>query len=171
MTASQEEGRATSFKRSYEKFCGLVLFLATTICALEIVVRVGFHTTYDFVLDFSVWLTVWAMLLVTGPLLLEPQGHVSIEFILEKLRGRSRIMLEAFNLLCTLAYGAAVTVGGLLLIRSLYLKKLVFPRYFPIPMWIVELCVPIGMGIFTVIAVVQFFRTLSRRGGLAARGQ
>ena len=159
---SAETKRSESIKRSYEVFCGLLLFVATGISMLEIVVRVGFHTTYDFVIDFSVWLTVWSMLLLAGPLLLE-QGHVSIDFMLEKLHGKPRLVVSAFNGLCTLAYGAAITVGGLFFTRSLYAKNLVFPRYFAIPMWIVELCVPIGMGIFTVIAIVQFFKAFGRR--------
>ena len=128
----------------------------------EIVARVFFHTTYDFVIDFSVWLAVWAVLLLGGPLLAEG-GHVSVEFVREKLRGKSRLFLEAFNSLCTLTYGAVIALGGVLLVRSLYVKKAVCPRYFAIPMWVVELCVPIAMLIFTLYAVVEFYKVLRRK--------
>ena len=101
------------------------------------------------------------MLLISGPLLAE-EGHVSIEFILSKLKGRSRVLLELFNVTATLVYGAAVTWGGVLLVYSLHDREAVFPRYFPIPKWLVELCVPLGMALFTLFAIMKFFQTLKR---------
>ena len=145
----------------FEIFCGLLLCLAVAVSLGEIVGRVFFSTTYDFIIDLSVWLTVWAMLLISGPLLVE-NGHVSIDFILNKLKGRSRVLLELFNVAATLVYGTAITWGGTLLVRQLYLREAVFPRYFPIPKWLVELCVPVGMALFTIFALIKFVHTLKR---------
>lgn len=156
----KEEGRGGP-RKSFEIFCGLLLCLAVAVSLGEIVGRVFFSTTYDFVIDLSVWLTVWAMLLIGGPLLLE-NGHVSIDFVLGKLSGRSRVVLELVNTGATLVYGAAITWGGILLVKQLYLRQAVFPRYFPIPKWIVELCVPVGMALFTLFALLQFIHTLKR---------
>jgi TRAP-type C4-dicarboxylate transport system permease small subunit len=39
----------------------------------------------------------------------------------------------------------------------------VFPRQIPIPMWLVELCVPIGMGIFTIYAAIELIKAVRTR--------
>ena len=153
--------KSKSFWRHYEAFCGVLLLLAVAISLGEIVGRVVFSTTYDFIIDLSVWITIWAMLLMGGPLLAE-RGHVSIDFFHSKLRGKSRTGLELFNALATLIYGIAVTVGGVLIVKQLYLRAATFPRYFAIPKWIVELCIPIGMGIFTFFAIIEVWRILRR---------
>lgn len=158
----EEKGRSESLKKSYEGFCGILLFLAVFFSMGEIIARVIFHTSYDFIIDLSVWLTVWALLLIAGPLLAEG-GHVSIDFLRNKLRGRPRLAIELFNVLFTLSYGAVITLGSILFIRRLYSQHAVFPRYFAIPMWIVELCVPIGMSIFTVYAAFELYKTVRRK--------
>jgi len=147
--------------RMLEIFCGLLLFIAVGISLGEIVGRVIFHTTYDFIIDLPVWITIWAMLLIGGPLIAE-NGHVSIDFMVNSLQGRARLFLELFNITVTIIYGFAVTMGGLALIRMLYLREAVFPKYFPIPKWIVELCVPVGMGIFTIVATIEFFKIIKK---------
>ena len=150
------------FWRRYEAFCGILLLLAVAISLGEIVGRVVFSTTYDFIIDLSVWITIWAMLLMGGPLLAE-NGHVSIDFFRSRLQGKSRMSLEIFNALTTLIYGVTVTIGGILIVKQLYLRSAVFPRYFAIPKWIVELCIPLGMGIFTLFGIVEFIRILRQK--------
>jgi TRAP-type C4-dicarboxylate transport system permease small subunit len=162
ITMKEEKGRSESLKKFHEGFCGILLFLAVFFSMGEIIARVIFHTSYDFIIDLSVWLTVWALLLIVGPLLPEG-GHVSIDFLREKLRGRPRLAIELFNVLATLSYGAVITLGSILFIGRLYSQHAVFPRYFAIPMWIVELCVPIGMFIFTAYAVFELYKTVRRK--------
>lgn len=162
MSSETDAGRRPAEKlRLFEICCGLLLYLAVLIGLGEIVARVFFHTTYDFVIDLSVWITVWSMLLIGGPLLAE-NGHVSIDFLRAKLRGKPRLALEVFNASATLLYGGAVTIGGALLVRQLYLRDAVFPRYFPIPKWLVELCVPLGMVLFTIYAAIELIRIVRR---------
>lgn len=149
-------------RKIYEGFCGVLLFIAVFTSAFEIIARVFFHASYDFIIDFSVWFTVWALLLIAGPLLAEG-GHVSIDFFKERLSGRPRLLVELFNAICTLAYGASITVGGIIFVQKLYERHAVFPRYFEIPMWIVETCVPISMFIFTVYAIIGFCQALRKK--------
>lgn len=156
-------GPSRGYKR-LEKFCGMLLILAVCISLGEIIGRVFFHTTYDFIIDLPVWITVWAMLLVSGPLIAE-NGHVSIDFVVNRLKGRAKLFVELFNISVTIFYGMTVTLGGAALIRMLYARQAVFPKYFPIPKWIVELCVPLGMGIFTLIGIVEFYNIIKRYHG------
>jgi len=156
-----KEGPEQKPYRILEKFCGLLLFIAVGISLGEIVGRVVFHTTYDFIIDLPVWITVWAMLLIGGPLIAE-NGHVSIDFMVIKFRGRARLLVELFNITATAVYGFAITIGGFELVRMLYLREAVFPKFIPIPKWIVELCIPLGMGIFTIISIIEFFKIIKK---------
>jgi TRAP-type C4-dicarboxylate transport system permease small subunit len=150
-------------KTAVEVFCGGLLFLAVSLNMAEIVVRVLFRQSLDLLFDLPVWITVWAVLLITGFLL--PEGaHVSIDFVKEKLKGRPRQALEVILALTTLAYGAFLTGSGLLFLTYLYQKKSVYPRSIPVPTWIVQLCVPIGMAIFTIFAIIALARAWRKRG-------
>jgi TRAP-type C4-dicarboxylate transport system permease small subunit len=149
-------------KTIYEGFCGLLLFLAVTISMSEIVARVVFKTSIDLLFDFSVWITVWAFLLIAGPLLPEG-GHIYIDFIRIKFSGRFRKMLEICLALITLAYGVLITWGAIQFLQQLYVRKSIFPRSIAIPKWLVELCVPIGMFIFTVYAVIGLVKVIRKK--------
>jgi TRAP-type C4-dicarboxylate transport system permease small subunit len=162
MPTNPEAKFSTRIKRIFEAFCGLLLFLAVTISMAEIVSRVVFKTSIDLLFDFSVWITVWAFLLIAGPLLPEG-GHISIDFIRIKFSGRFRRLLEICLALITLAYGALITWGGIQFLHQLYIRKSIFPRFVPIPKWIVQLCVPIGMLIFTIYAVICLVRAIREK--------
>jgi TRAP-type C4-dicarboxylate transport system permease small subunit len=158
---AHEQEYKNSALRKYEMFCGLLVFFAVVVSMSEIVMRVFFLTSYDFIIQASVWLTVWGLLLIGGPVLAE-EGHVSIDFIRNKLKGKPRWILDLFNTGTTLIYSVAVTFGGIMLIIELMKRSQVFPLYFPIPMWVILSIVPISMLIFTYFAIIRFYRTIWR---------
>jgi len=158
---AEEHGSPKSKLDKFEVFCGLLVFIAVLISMSEIVLRVGFNTSYDFIIQASIWLTVWGLLLIAGPILAEG-GHVSIDFIRDRLTGRPQWLLDLFNTGSTLLYALVVTFGGILLVVELVERGSVFPMYYPIPMWIIQIIVPISMAIFSYFAVVRFYRTLTR---------
>jgi len=162
MDTNEEVKASTKIRKTFEKFCGLLLFLAVTISMAEIVARVFFKVSFDLFFDFPVWVTVWALLLITG-LLLPEGGHLSINFFKNKFSGKLRWMIEVSLGLITLAWGALITWGAIQFLQQLYARKSVFPRYFAIPMWVVELCVPIGMFIFTVYAVIGLVKAIREK--------
>ena len=152
----------TRVKRGWEVMCGLLLFVAVTVSVAEIVLRVGFHRSIDLFFDFSVWITVWALMLITG-LLLPEGGHLSIDFLRHQFRGAWRWLLEVVLALITLGYGLLITYGSILFIQQLYQRQSIFPRYIAVPKWIVELCVPISMGIFSAFAIAGLIRAIRTR--------
>lgn len=148
--------------RVFEVFCGYLLLLAITVSLVEIVARVVFKTSFDLFFSFTVWISIWSLLLATGLLLLSG-GHLSIDFLRHRLKGGPRRLLEIVLALITLGYGIFITWGSILFIGQLYQRKSVFPTYVAIPKWLVELCVPIGMGLFTVFAAVVLIRAIRGR--------
>jgi TRAP-type C4-dicarboxylate transport system permease small subunit len=160
-----DNGKLTGFmkiQKAAEFFCGLILFIAVTINMAEIAMRVFFRQSIDLFFDLPVWITVWSMMLITGFLLPEG-GHVSIDFLRIKLTGKPRWLLEVILAATTLAYGVFITWSSVLFLRYLYLKRSIFPRSIPIPTWIVELCIPIGMFIFSIFALRSLAQAIRKR--------
>lgn len=162
MAIENENSLFSRIQRGAEIVCGIILFIAVTISMAEIVTRVVFKMSFDLFFDFPVWLTVWALLLITGFLLPEG-GHVSIDFIRTKFTGWIRWLLEIGIALITLGYGILITWGSIQFLQQLYQRGSIFPRYIPVPKWIVELCVPIGMGIFTLFALKELIRVFRKK--------
>ena len=162
MEQSEPKKAPAKIKKTYEAICGLLLFLAVTISFAEILARVVFKTSIDLFFDFSVWITAWAFMLIAGPIL--PEGvHISIDFIRNKFSGGPRRILEICLALITLVYSVLFTWAGILFIQQLYQRQSIFPRYIAIPKWIIELCVPIGMLIFTVYAVIEVIKAFRKQ--------
>jgi TRAP-type C4-dicarboxylate transport system permease small subunit len=162
METGKDKKITAKIKHAYEIFCGILLFIAVTISMAEIVARVFFQTSIDLFFDFSVWITAWALMLIAGPILPEG-GHISIDFLRIKFSGGFRRILEICLALITLAYGALISWAGIMFILQLYQRQSIFPRYIAIPKWFVELCVPIGMIIFTVFAVLELIKSVRKR--------
>lgn len=136
------------------------MLVAVAISFSEIIMRVFFNVSYDIVIDLSVWITVWASLLIGGPILLE-NGHISVDMIRDRLSGKARLCVEIFNAFACMVFGVILLFGGTLFVFQLFEKKAVFPRYIPVPMWIVELCVPLGMLLFTVFSIALMVKVIT----------
>ncbi|MBC8512048.1 MAG: TRAP transporter small permease [Dehalococcoidia bacterium] len=145
----------------FQLFCAYLLALSVCLLMAIIVLREFFGISYDFLVDTTVWLTIWSMLLLSGPLFGEG-GHIAIKALLGRIPGRFRLTVEFFNALCTLVFVTIVTYGGVLLIHTLYSQHQVYPRYIAIPMWMVQICVPIGLLLFAVYAIAELYRIVQR---------
>lgn len=141
-------------KRRWSEFWGLVFFLGVLINFMEIICRSVFHFSLDLMYDIPIWLTIWAVMMLAGPIL--PDGdHVSVDMVRDHLHGLPRKCCEIINCLATIAFGGIITWGGAAFIMQCYEFKMNIIRCISVPRWLVEICVPIGMFFFTIFAVYQ----------------
>lgn len=145
----------------FQLFCAYLLGLSVSLLLAIIVLRAAFGISYDFLVDATVWLTIWSLLLLSGPLFGAGE-HIAIGALLERIPGKFRLAVELINTLCTLIFVAIVTYGGVLLIHFLYSQHQVYPRYIAIPMWMVQICVPIALFLFCIYAVAGLYRIVQR---------
>ena len=162
MQLKENRSKYQKLKNIFENFCGYLLLLAVAISLVEIGARVFFNVSYDLFFSFTIWISIWSLLLITG-LVLEEGGHLSIDFIRNKIVGRPRKLHEIVIALVTLGYGVLITWGSVVFIYQLYQRKSVVPNYIAIPKWMVELCVPIGMAIFSVFAIVALIKAIREK--------
>lgn len=146
---------------AFKLFCAYLLGLSVSLLMAVIVLRGIFGISYDFLVDATVWLTLWSLLLLSGPLFGEG-GHIAIGALLERIPGKFRLAVEFFNTLCTLIFVAVVTYGGCRLIHFLFINEHVYARYISIPMWMVQICVPIALFLFTIYAVAELYKIIQR---------
>ncbi|MBM3154290.1 MAG: TRAP transporter small permease [Chloroflexi bacterium] len=152
---------------SFQLACAYILGFSACLMLAGIILREAFGISFDFISDFTVWLTVWAMFLIFGPLLGE-RAHIAIGFLIEKAQGKARLTIEFLNALCILLYTVAMAYGAIVSLHFLFTHNVVYPRYIPIPMWIIQLCVPVGFLVFAAYAVGEIFKLVKRARGKQA---
>ena len=151
-----------AFKDGWIRFFSYVMFAAITINFLEIVMRVLFNSSVDLLFDLPAWLTTWSMMLISGMILLDNE-HLCIEAVRSKMTGKAAKTLDFINNILTIIFAATVTYSGILFVAQLYAFNTAFTRIITIPKWMVESCIPIGMGVFTICAVIKTVQDLKKK--------
>ncbi len=147
------------FKTRWIQFWGIIFFCGVSINFIEIVCRTCFGFSWDLMYDLPVWLTIWSVMMLAGPIL--PDGdHVSVDMVRDKLTGTPRKVLESINMLMCIIFGAIVTYGGAIVVKQYYQYNMKIIRVIPVPRWMVEIAVPLGMLMFTIFAVLQLIKIM-----------
>ncbi len=148
---------AERLKNNWIKFWGIVFFIGVVINFTEIISRTFFNYSVDLMYDFPVWFTVWSVMMVAGPIL--PDGdHVSVDMIQMHLKGKARKITDLINATACIIFSTIITWGGYLYIKQTIEFKMNFIRAISIPRWTIEICVPLGMLIFTIFAIYNFIK-------------
>ena len=66
--------RYERIKQRWMEFWGLVFFLGVLINFAEIICRTVFHFSIDLMYDLPIWLTIWAVMMLAGPILLDGEA-------------------------------------------------------------------------------------------------
>lgn len=143
-------------------FWSVVFFLGVLVNFCEIILRLFFNFSLDLFYDIPVWCTVWATLLVSGPLLLDGE-HVSIDALESLLKGKVKKAFSILNALIVLVFGMVFTYGGVLFVSELYRFGTAYTRSVSIPSWMIETCVPLGLFIFTCCAFYDLYRKIMKK--------
>ena len=93
MPHSENKTIIKKIKNYWYKFWALVFFLGVSINFTEIVCRTVFNFSVDLMYDLPVWLTIWSVMMLAGPIL--PDGeHVSVDMVRDRLSGTPKKILE-----------------------------------------------------------------------------
>ena len=162
MPHSENKTIIKKIKNYWYKFWALVFFLGVSINFTEIVCRTVFNFSVELMYDLPVWLTIWSVMMLAGPIL--PDGeHVSVDMVRDRLSGTPKKILEAINIVICIIFGAVITYGGYLVTSQYYKFNMNIIRIVSVPRWLVESCIPIGMALFTVFAVIRFFNVIREK--------
>lgn len=144
----------SKLKLFWLRFWGIIFFIGVTINFAEIICREFLNFSVDLMYDLPIWFTIWPVMMLAGPIL--PDGdHVSVGMIRDKLTGFPRKLCDLANCIMCIIFGAIVSTAGVLMISQYYDYNMMIIRSIPMPRWIVEMCIPLGMIMFTFFACVQ----------------
>ena len=133
----------------------MIAFIMLTIC-VHVVMRYVFNMPQNWVIDVAVILLLYIGIL-PGAWLLRQEGHVSIEFVLMKLKSeRSRDILEIINSTICLAVCAILVVYGILETIKVYELNLIVDMALRPPRWITVIVTPVAFLLF----FIQFIRRI-----------
>lgn len=148
--------------------------VATSVSLLFIIaaMREVLGMSFDYLSDFTVWLMVYSFMLLLGPVYRDG-AHVSIGVVFERLPRKARLGVALLNKSCTLAFAILLALGGVKLMHFLISLNQMYARVIRVPMWVAQICIPIGASILVVYATLDLWRTLKevRRPGIASPTQ
>lgn len=157
-------GIVKKVERYYVHFCECVFAASVLLLLLTIMARAGFGLSYDFIVDGIVWLVIWATFLRSGPLFGEG-GHLSVKAISERLHGKIALANQFFNALSTLIVVGLGSYAGFRLLQGFISRQEVYARYIPIPAWMVQGGVAIGLFLFSIYAVIELYKITQKMRG------
>lgn len=108
----------------------------------------------------AVWTACFMAMLVAGVLVLD-ETHVSIDLIVDKIKGWPRKVIRIFNSVITVAFASFVLAGGIS--QLLYLKKHAISEVFGpifIPYWTVFLFFSFGGFLLLTSSIVKVIVTI-----------
>ena len=95
-------------------------------------------------------------MMVAGPIL--PDGdHVSVDMLRNALPGPARKACDIISCFATIAFGVGISWSGFIFISQCIEFNMNIVRCVPVPRWLVESCVGLGMAMFTVFAVYRLW--------------
>ena len=130
----------------------LLVGIAATIF-YEVLARFIFRAPTEWSLELSCYALVWSAFLGAA-YTLDNDQHVKVEVLTERLPGKLRRLTEILAYLAGLAFCALATWKGLGHVRVSYINEHTSNTPLSVPMYTVELAVPVGM----LLLALAFFR-------------
>lgn len=145
----------------------LMLFLLFLTFA-NVVGRYAFSKSIYFADELARYVFVWITYLGVAKITREKR-HVAVTLLNERLAGSvPGFVLETFVFLCGTAFAAVVFIGGIQLSTTMMFLK---SAALGIPMGLMYLALPVGMGLTLIYQVINYAEDLSEfRSSREAKG-
>lgn len=130
------------------KMSGLLsLVLMIGLIFFNIISRFLFQVTFGIAEEWPVWLMIWGVFVFIG-LDIKENAHLSVDIIKNKLPEKHKMRFDVFSSIIMIIFGVLflaacwsdVTLTKMILVRTI--------TSIPVPLWIVKLCLPMGMIFF-----------------------
>ena len=149
------------------KISGMVaLSLIVAMIFFNILTRLFFSVTFGITEEWTVWLMIWSVFSFIGVDIKENE-HISVDFLADKLKGKQRLTLNVFISLIMVIFGILFLYGcwsDTLNDRMIHVNTI---TSIPVPLWIVKLCMPVGMLLFLFHSIEKLIHDISiLRGGV-----
>ena len=155
-------------KKFLRFFNGLSNFLLTIGCVLLIAcaafvnatvfLRYIFHVSFQWAEEISRYLHIGVVILLCGPLLWMG-GHINMDLLLLKLKGRTRKVVRIIGEIATLGLVSFTFYNSIIYVSSLYETHiLTFSSKFG--QWMPTMIIPVGFFFATVFCIALIIREI-----------
>jgi TRAP-type transport system small permease protein len=148
------------------KISGIIaLSLMVAMIFLNILSRTIFQETFGVTEEWPVWLMIWSVFIFIG-LDIKEKAHIAVDIIPDMLKGNKRIILN-------ICIAAIMLVFGILFLYACWSDVLKAKMIhvttitsIPVQLWIVKICMPLGMIFFIFHSIEQLMTEIQTlRGG------
>lgn len=139
----------------------ILLGILTVMVFGEVVSRYVFGSSHDSVSELSQKFMLSAVFLNSGPVL-RRGGHLILEFILTRIKGRTRVAIQA-ALMAITAIAALVLLWGAVQVTMGYIAtgQVSLAQELKWPVWIYYISLPIGMFFLMLYALELFTKEVN----------
>jgi TRAP-type C4-dicarboxylate transport system permease small subunit len=149
--------------RAIRAMCVAALQLATAACLIcfafmcyAVAMRYLFGAPQAWIDKIVGWLVV-AMVMFAAPAAQREGENVAVDVVTERSRGRARRALAAFGLIWVAATAAVMIWEGWAMVAFSRLAGMMTDIH-PVPLWWIQLLVPIGFVLILIVALAQLLR-------------
>ena len=140
------------------------LVLMVGMIFFNIVSRALFQETFGVTEEWSVWLMIWSVFVYIG-LDIKEKAHISVDLIPNKLKGNKKLVLEIFTSLVMIIFGVLFLYACWADVLMAKMTRLSTITSIPVPLWIVKLCMPLGMLLFIFHSIEKMMKDIQARHG------
>jgi TRAP-type C4-dicarboxylate transport system permease small subunit len=144
-----------------EYFAGGLVIVGACLITLEVVLRTLFKASTMIADQFVCYLYVGSAFFAFANALLS-ERHIKVTVLTMRLRKKAQVATELFGIIVALAYVWAVEAELIKEVVKNYQAHVTTYALVSIPLWIPQVVMPIGMGIFGIALIVYLGARLNR---------
>ena len=140
---------------------GLMLLMVGFFVLYEVVCRYVFQSPTLWVMDYSIYFVMWAVLLGSA-YTMRTRGHVLVDVIIKKFSPANRRVVQFCIHILILAFALTITAAGVFsCIRAFQMKELTMSALY-IPLYYPMSSIPVGFGLMaleefgTILTLILF---------------
>ncbi len=128
---------------------GLMLLAVGLFVLYEVVCRYVFQSPTLWVMDYSIYFVMWAVLLGSA-YTMRTRGHVLVDVVIKKISPVNRRIVKIGIHIVILAFALTITAAGVLsCIRAYQMKELTLSALY-IPLYYPMSSIPVGFGLMAL---------------------
>lgn len=136
-------------------FAGLTLIAILLMISYSVVWRYFFNTPQPWVDESTGWLLVMAVML-SLPEVQRRNDHIGIDFLHQTFKGKVTRVLLFVGVLTVLISSVIIVIEGIRMVQFSHMLGVLSNQIPEVPLWAVQMLVPIGFALMALVAAVQF---------------
>ena len=138
-----------------------LLAIAALLASFEVVSRYLFNSSHAWAEELVKLSILYAVFIAAG-ITLWSGGHIGIDFILRKFKGKVSEALHLVINIATFSASVLFSYSGILVVHKYFTLGVIAPIEFHLPMAVIFLPLPIGFGLLSIYSFAMIAGNVTR---------